>query len=93
MRKESVEIYSDASNAAVVRHPGRNFPGVLVQGDTLQGIVHSLECVHAEASNLSEEAADELGDVLERLSELLMHYKVVLREHNVSLPFYEPPSV
>jgi hypothetical protein len=35
MHVESVEIYSDATNAAIMRHPGRHFPGVLVQGDTL----------------------------------------------------------
>ena len=35
MRSESVEIYSDTTNAAVLRHPGKKFPGVLVQGDTL----------------------------------------------------------
>jgi hypothetical protein len=35
MRVEPVEIYSDQTNAAVMRHPDRHFPGVLVQGDTL----------------------------------------------------------
>ncbi len=43
MHTESVEIYSDATNSAVMRHPGRRFPGVLVQGDTL----HSM-CVAAD---------------------------------------------
>jgi hypothetical protein len=32
MRTENVEILSDKSNAAVLRHPDRVFPGVLVQG-------------------------------------------------------------
>ena len=41
MHVESVEIYSDATNAAVMRHPGRRFPGMLIQGDTL----HSLRFV------------------------------------------------
>jgi len=35
MRTELIEIYSDKSNAAVLRHPGRKFSGLLVQGDTL----------------------------------------------------------
>jgi len=93
MRKEPVEIYSDASNAAVIRHPGRSLPGVLVQGDTLHSLVRSLELVLAEAPALSEEVADELAGVAERLSELLAHYKVVLLKHNIDLPFYEEPSV
>ena len=32
MHTELVEIYSDESNMAVMRHPGRRFPGVLIQG-------------------------------------------------------------
>ena len=32
MRKAEVEIYSDQSNYAVMRHPGRNFPGALNSG-------------------------------------------------------------
>lgn len=35
MRVDSVEIFSDLTNAAVMRHPNRHFPGVLVQGDSL----------------------------------------------------------
>jgi hypothetical protein len=35
MKTELVEIYSDASNLAVIRHPNRRFPGVLIQGDSL----------------------------------------------------------
>ncbi len=38
MRKEYVEIYSNATNMAVMRYPVRRFPGVLVQGDTLSGM-------------------------------------------------------
>ncbi len=38
MRKESVEIYSDETNGPVMRHPGRTYPGVLVQGDTLYSL-------------------------------------------------------
>ncbi len=38
MRIENVEIYSDQSNMPVVRHPGRKFPGLLVQGDTLHAL-------------------------------------------------------
>ena len=43
MREELVEIYSDASNAAVLRHPERKFPGVLLQGDTLHSICQSID--------------------------------------------------
>ena len=35
MRIEEVEIFSDKTNSAVMRHPDRAFPGVLLQGDSL----------------------------------------------------------
>jgi hypothetical protein len=84
---ESVEIFSDESNAAIMRHPGRHFPGCLIQGDSLSILVSSLAVVQSEANCLSEDAAGELADVAERLSDLLEHYKAVLLSHNIALPF------
>jgi len=92
MRTEPVEIYSDAKNSAVMKHPGRHFPGVLVQGDTL----HSL-CVAADKSCeaargcLSEDEYLELNDLRNHLWDLLNHYKRVLGEHQIKLPFSETP--
>lgn len=86
---QAVEIFSDASNAAVMRHPGRRFPGCLVQGDSLYNLLGSLAVVQSEANNLSEEGSGELADVVERLSELLEHYKATLLSHNMPLPFSE----
>lgn len=93
MHIEPVEIYSDASNAAVMRHPGRKFPGCLIQGDSLHTMVTSLAAVQAEAGCLSEDAASELELVIERLAQLLEHYKATLVSHNLELPFHVPPHV
>jgi hypothetical protein len=87
MRTEPVEIYSDASNAAVMRHPGRQFPGVLIQGDTLSILVKQIESIRS--LNDPQEAAEELADVYEHLNELLQHYKSVLKSHAIRLPFHE----
>ncbi len=38
MYAASVEIFSDETNRAVMRHPSRRFPGVLVQGDSLYAL-------------------------------------------------------
>jgi len=35
MSKMEIEVYSDETNAAVVKMPGRNFPGLVVQSDKL----------------------------------------------------------
>ena len=88
MRIENVEIYSDQSNMPVVRHPGRKFPGLLVQGDTL----HALCTQTAMALSDSPDAVDELRDLHGTLLAMLEHYKSVLDEHQISLPFVETPD-
>jgi hypothetical protein len=88
MHIESVEVYSDQSNAVVMRHPGRRFPGVLMQGDTLRGFCAQLDAVCAEAERrLSEDGYGELDLLRNHLRELLDHYKAVLGEHGIPLPF------
>ena len=90
MRTAAVEILSDATNAVILRHPNRRFPGVLVQGDTLYSL-----CTAADAScraaqpQLGNEAYEELSDLRNRLWSLLNHYKSVLHEHQLPLPFSE----
>lgn len=39
MEIHAVEIYSDATNRAVLRHPGRRYAGVLIQRDSLEGMI------------------------------------------------------
>ena len=92
MHTELVEIYSDTSNAAVMRHPGRKFPGLLVQGDTMRNF-----CVEADAACesargvLDEEGFERIDSLRNDLWLLLDHYKRVLGEHGIPLPFSEAP--
>lgn len=90
MRTEPIEIYSDDSNQAILRHPGRRFPGVLVQGDTLK-ILHGqvLGALNEGDNALSEDARLDLEHVRDFLSGCLDHYRSVLREHGMELPFVE----
>lgn len=88
MKLSEVEIYSDATNMAVMRHPSRNFPGVLIQGDSLHRLLSELAVVLAEKGTLSEEAAAELEGIHEELSEKLSHYTKVLQAHGLELPFH-----
>ncbi len=47
------ELYTDGGNDAVVRLPGRRFPGVLLQGDSL----HILRSDLAEVAEACERGA------------------------------------
>ncbi|MCB1586654.1 MAG: hypothetical protein KDI59_10980 [Xanthomonadales bacterium] len=90
MKKEEVEIYSDASNIAVMRHPGREFPGSLIQGDSLYSLLQNIKEAKQEIDNGdSGEASEILNDVIENLTFRLEHYKKVLKEHGRDLPFVE----
>jgi hypothetical protein len=90
MHTSAVEIYSDAPNSAVMRHPGRRFPGVLVQGDTLHSLCAALDVVCEQSrASLDTEVYGELNDVREHLWELLNHYKATLLSHGMELPFVE----
>ncbi|SHL63050.1 hypothetical protein SAMN05428972_0432 [Rhodanobacter sp. OK091] len=90
MHTATVEIFSDQANAVVVRHPDRRFPGVLVQGDSLYAL-----CCQADAactgakSSLDSGSYNELNDLRDKLWGYLNHYKSVLGEHQLPLPFSE----
>ena len=88
MREEPVEILSDRTNAAVMRHPGRRFPGVLVQGDTLHALCQQADMVCREIDRTSP-SYDQANDLRGTLWGLLTHYKTLLADHGLPLPFSE----
>jgi hypothetical protein len=88
MHIASVEIYSDQTNAAIMRHPNRHFPGVLIQGDSLHILCRQADEACASAkSNLDSDAYDGLNELRNTLWGYLNHYKVILGEHQIGLPF------
>jgi hypothetical protein len=70
-----------------MRHPGRKFPGVLVQGDTLFTL-----CAMADEACAKAGSNKELDHLRNALVDLLLHYKRVLGEHAMRLPFDERPG-
>ena len=86
MRTEMVEIYSDTTNRAIMKHPGRKFPGLLVQGDTLCSLCQDADDIAGLLSS-DHPAAEELNDLRDRLWDMLDHYRNVLEQHEMDLPF------
>lgn len=90
MRVEPVEIFSDATNCAIMRHPGRKFPGVVVQGDSLFSMCQGADAVCATARGaMDADSYAELNNLRNALWSYLTHYKRTLAEHGISLPFSE----
>jgi hypothetical protein len=90
MHVESVEVYSDTTNAAVLRHPARRFPGVLVQGDSLQSFCVALDEICSNLSlQIDEETYQRVDDVRNSMRSYLTHHKAVMQQHDLPLPFGE----
>lgn len=90
---QNFELLSDATNAVVARYVGRNFPGVLIQGDTLKNLFNDVEELREEISNGDLDSAIETADVLrEKLHGFLIHYEKTLAKYNVELPYFESVS-
>ena len=83
----TVELLSSAGNIGVVQLPGRRFPALVIQGDTLSIIVDQSRklcaLIPAEAAEAREEA-EFLQRDLEKLQE---HYEATLAAHGLQLPY------
>ncbi|KDN78655.1 hypothetical protein DF19_36780 [Streptomyces olindensis] len=88
MERIEAELFTEGGNDAVVRLPGRRFPGVLVQGDSLHILRSDVdEVVQAcERGDLAE-ARDSAAFLLTDLDALLARYEVALSEHEIPRPY------
>jgi hypothetical protein len=93
VKRVELEVYSETSNHAIVRPPGRRFPGSVIQGDSL-----SILCAEAQALSERIRALQVTDEELlylaqthqEKLLDRLLHYQQVLLAHGISLPYEQP---
>lgn len=93
MKVAEVEIYSDVTNRAVMRHPGRKFPGMLVQGDNLYQLCLQADALCNELRDDPSAAFESANKIRNALQDYLSHYRQALTEHGIPLPFREDPQV
>ena len=91
MERIEAELFTAPGNNAVVRMPGRKYPGVVIQGDSLSilrdDIARMVEaCTRGDLDEAREQGASTLSD----LDALLDGYCAALREHEIPLPFRRP---
>jgi hypothetical protein len=88
MECKELEIYSELSNYAIVRMPGRAFPGCVVQGDSLSILLHTAERAYELALRTGhEELIDEVAGLKEALEDRLTYYESVITAHGFQLPY------
>lgn len=77
-----VKLLSDPTNYAVVQLPGRAYPGVVFQGDSLHVLITDLERASAEGN-----PTETLTDVIGHLREVQARYEAVLKGEGMALPY------
>ncbi|MET9881105.1 hypothetical protein ABZZ36_42005 [Actinacidiphila glaucinigra] len=88
MERVEAELFTDGGNDAVVRLPGRNFPGVLIQGDTLSSLQADVaELVELCTAGDVEEARHVASLLHADLGTKLERYAEALEAHRISRPF------
>ncbi|MEU9272793.1 hypothetical protein AB0E04_46520 [Streptomyces sp. NPDC048251] len=88
MERIEAELFTAGGNNAVVRLPGRRFPGVLVQGDSLYILRTDMaELVEACDRGDLGDARDAAGLLLAGLDALLERYGAALDEHEIPRPY------
>jgi len=88
------ELLTDPINFAVVQLPERKFPGVVVQGDTLNGIVKQLTLIRKLlAANQLSDLSEEIDDLRDQLADVRLHYQRVCAVHGIELPYPLDPDI
>jgi hypothetical protein len=80
-------------NSAIVRVPGRVFPGVVIQGDSLSNLFNlAMDVVEASSKTANfgpHEAAEELA---QKLFAHIRDYESVLEARGIRLPYVRDPK-
>ena len=83
-------LLSSATNFAVVQLPGRQYPGVVFQGDTLFSII---TVVSEIASLIDRDDKDELvvavKDLHEQFRCALTRYEAVCKDRGIETPYHQ----
>jgi len=79
----SIEVLAESGNVAVVQLPGRNYPALAVQGDTLYRLWDGLREYRETADHPNEDCAS----VEAELRAMLDAYEEALRVHNIRRPY------
>ncbi len=95
MEVEPLEVYARDTNYAVIRPPGRTYPGCVIQGDSLRILCHLAISVARRVRDHAPQDEEFLGDLEELVQSLvgqLLHYQGVLQQHGIELPYSQPVS-
>lgn len=81
-------LLTDPTNFAVVQLPGRAFPGVVFQGDSIHALIAQIQnALDAAKKHADDELNAELEDALELLSGIQNKLKSVCDREGLAMPW------
>jgi hypothetical protein len=90
MEAKLLEVFAEDVNYAIIKAPGRNYPGCLIQGDSLSILCRTVREIANQAKTAGISDQDLLGNIEDLNNALigrLLHYQQVLTEHGIKLPY------
>ena len=82
---QQADLMAVSGNYAIVKLSGRQFPGVMMQGDTFHSLIGDLK--EAREGTMGE-AAENLEYVIEALEEVRAFYEETVRANGFRLPYF-----
>jgi predicted RNase H-like HicB family nuclease len=83
VEKVLVEVLHQESNFVILRVPGRAFPGVVIQGDSLAGLVDELSGAIENFESDREESLGCLQNAFGSLKRRLDDYNEICRQNGI----------
>lgn len=91
MKRIEIEMLSDTINCPVVSVPGRKYPGVVIQGDSLKILLGLAEEIEEQmASDQDEDLAVTIERLKRKLSDYVAEYETAMKAHGRDLPYSKP---
>lgn len=88
MSQSEIKSLYESSNLYIVQLPTRNFPSIVLQGDTFYSIYKSIQGLKKNvAPNTAKELFEDIDDLENRFKNILNVYEKVLAENNIKRPY------
>jgi hypothetical protein len=85
---KTAKLYDHISNSGVVHMPGREFPAVAIQGDTLSSMLSAAKYFMKKAKEHNDEDMYfEALELAERFQGHLVQYETVLEKEGMAKPY------
>jgi hypothetical protein len=88
MKRIELDVLTETTNAAVIRMPGRKFPGIVLQGDSLNYLrVLAADLKKRLAALKDEDATDTVEELEALLQGYARAYEIALEREGIELPY------